>query len=155
MTPKEMETQKYLRQVRRQWELVQNLLQERDQIDSAIHSISASSIADRVQTSPVADRIADQLATLQEKSEELAAAYNAHMDFRIHVVGLIDQLADEKQRIVLYMHYLQFVPFAEIANQQHYCYNYITAIHRAAIASFTKKHWAEIEKTMRPDQISG
>lgn len=146
MTIWEMKTHKYLNSVRKQDQLVTALQEEKKRLEQMIYSVGSPGMGERVQTSPVADRTAKRLIQLEEKKAELAAACNAYAEFRLKVTREIYEIPHEKQRMVLYEHYLQFKSMKEIAAEKNTCYENVTKLRKKGIENFWKKNKKFIER---------
>lgn len=146
MTPWELQTRKYLDSVRIRDRLVADLQEEKDRLEQAIYSVRTPGMDEKVRASPVADRTINQLMALEKKREELAAAYNAYMDFRIKVVKEIHKIPNENQKMVIYQHYLQFQPFRTISENRYFNYAYVTRLHMDGIRAFWRTNKEVVEK---------
>ncbi|MDY4968767.1 MAG: hypothetical protein SO101_00695 [Lachnospiraceae bacterium] len=133
----------------KQDEIVKHLQLEKKQAEELIYSVGSPGTEGKVQTSASADQTLKQIIDLEKKREELAAACNAYMDFRIKVTEQIHQLPNETQRRVLYEHYMKFESLHEIAKKLHFDYSYVASLRRKGITEFFRLHKKTIETIMK------
>lgn len=149
MTIWEKQTREYLSKVEKQAQIVKHLKDAKEEIEELIHSVGSPGTDEKVQVSPAADRIINELMQLDEKKAELAAACNAYEDFKIKVMNEIHKIPNKIQREVLYQHYLQFQSLHSIADEMYFNYAYITQIHRKGITAFWKANKDVVENSLK------
>lgn len=96
--------------------------EKQDIIDSLRHSItgtSASTEGERVQTSPK-DRLSETCAKIVDLQNQMNDDIDRFIDMKQEVIHTIDMYVDNlKQRKVLYMKYLKYIPIESIGRDLH------------------------------------
>lgn len=88
-----------------------------DSLRSSITGTSASTEGERVQTSPK-DRLGETCAKIVDLCEQLNNDIDAFVDTKKEVMQTIDSYVDNlKQRKLLYMRYLKFMPIESCAKE--------------------------------------
>lgn len=144
----ELNTKKYLNSVRRKNQIIEQLKEEKEGIAQLIYSIGSLGADEKVQKSPSANQLTNQLIRLEEKKAELAAGCNVYAEFRLKVIEEIHKIPNENQREVLYRHYLQFESFHTIAEKMYLNYAYVTRLHRYGIQAFYRTNKEVVEKSL-------
>lgn len=138
MTPYERAI-KYLSQV----ENIDMMIGEKqdivDSLRSSITGTSASTESERVQTSPK-DRLGETCAKIVDLCEQLNHDINTFIDMKAEVIQTIDQYVDDlKQRQLLYLRYLKFMPMQSAARELRVSGRTAYRLHNEAVSKIAVK----------------
>lgn len=138
MTPYERAI-KYLSQV----ENIDMMIGEKqdivDSLRSSITGTSASTESERVQTSPK-DRLGETCAKIVDLCEQLNHDIDTFIDMKAEVIQTIDQYVDDlKQRRLLYLRYLKFIPIESCAKELRISRATAYNFHKAAMQKIARK----------------
>ncbi len=110
-------------------------------VSTAIGSFDYS--GDRVQTSPKGD--APYVSTIN-KIVDLQREIERELDQFIHerheIINRIHELSNPRYVQLLYMRYVEYKSFEEIACKMGYCYDHILRLHRYALKRFEETYMA-------------
>ena len=110
-----------------------------DSMRSSIIGTSASTEGERVQTSPK-DRLGETCAKIVDLCEQLNNDINAFVDTKKEVIQTIDSYVDNlKQRKLLYMRYLKFMPIESCAKELRISRATAYNFHKAAVYKVARK----------------
>lgn len=124
-----------IRQIRRRIRLLEEQI-ERDTILAAgVGAIRYDKI--NVQTSPVADRMADIVAKIIETTAKLKEEIHNLQIHEEELIGILCQLKEEHERVLTY-HYLDGVSWSEVADRMGYEEHYIYEIKNNALIEMDK-----------------
>lgn len=133
MTSKEYMHQ--IRQIRRRIRLLEEQI-ERDTILAAgVGAIRYDKV--NVQTSPVADRMADIVAKIIETTDKLKEEIHNLQIKEEELIGVLSQLKEEHERVLTY-HYLDGASWSEVAYMVGYDEHYVYQLKDAALAEMDK-----------------
>ena len=138
MTPYERAI-KYLSQV----ENIDMMIGEKqdivDSLRSSITGTSASTESERVQTSPK-DRLGETCAKIVDLCEQLNHDIDTFIDMKAEVIQTIDQYVDDlKQRRLLYLRYLKFMPMQSAARELRVSGRTVYRLHNEAVSKIAVK----------------
>lgn len=110
-----------------------------DSLRSSITGTSASTEGERVQTSPK-DRLGETCAKIVDLCEQLNNDIDAFVDTKKEVMQTIDRYVDNlKQRKLLYMRYLKFMPIESCAKELRISRATAYNFHKAAVYKVARK----------------
>lgn len=110
-----------------------------DSMRSSIIGTSASTEGERVQTSPK-DRLGETCAKIVDLCEQLNNDINVFVDTKKEVIQTIDSYVDNlKQRKLLYMRYLKFMPIESCAKELRISRATAYNFHKAAVYKVARK----------------
>lgn len=110
-----------------------------DSLRSSITGTSASTEGERVQTSPK-DRLGETCAKIVDLCEQLNNDIDAFVDTKKEVMQTIDSYVDNlKQRKLLYMRYLKFMPIESCAKELRISRATAYNFHKAAVHKVARK----------------
>lgn len=132
-------TVKYLSQI----EYIDEMIGEKqdiiDSLRSSITGTSASTENERVQTSPK-DRLGETCAKIVDLCEQLNKDIDSFIDTKAEVIQTIDQYVDDlKERRLLYLRYLKFIPIESCAKELHVSQRTAYNLHKAGIYKISNK----------------
>lgn len=132
-------TVKYLSQV----ENIDMMIGEKqdiiDNLRSSITGTSASTENERVQTSPK-DRLGETCAKIVDLCEQLNKDIDSFVDMKAEIIQTIDQYVDDlKERRLLYLRYLKFMPMATAARTMHISERTAYRLHNDAVWKVSQK----------------
>lgn len=138
MTPYERVI-KYLSQV----ENIDMMIGEKqDIVDSLRSSITGTSVStegERVQTSPK-DRLSETCVKIVDLCEQLNHDIDIFIDMKAEVIQTIDQYVDDlKQRRLLYLRYLKFMPMQSAARELRVSGRTAYRLHNEAVSKIAVK----------------
>ena len=132
-------TVKYLSQI----EYIDEMIGEKqdiiDSLRSSITGTSASTESERVQTSPK-DRLGETCAKIVDLCEQLNHDIDTFIDMKAEVIQTIDQYVDDlKQRRLLYLRYLKFMPMQSAARELRVSRRTAYRLHNEAVSKIAVK----------------
>lgn len=78
----------------------------------------------------------EKLVKLADKSSDINLKINELVDFKITMGNYIDQLEDERHRVILREHYINGLSFCEISDILGYTERHLHRIHGEALLAF-------------------
>lgn len=130
---------RYLSQVEYIDEMIGEKQDMIDSLRSSITGTSACSDNERVQTSPK-DRLSETCAKIVDLYEQLNDDIDKLVDLKAEVIREVDQYVDDlKQRRVLYLRYLKYMPMPSIAKEMHISERTAYRLHNEAVQKLSKK----------------
>jgi DNA-directed RNA polymerase specialized sigma subunit len=97
----------------------------------------------KVQTSPE-DRIAERVAELEAAQNRLKRATARYKAVRGRIIHQINKMP-EKASTLLYLRYVHFRTFVQIADRMDYSYDYVRHLHRDALEKFGEMFAEDID----------
>lgn len=131
------EVKEYLQGIRYKTQYLERLKKRRAALHLEVSFGGIDYSADRVQNSPK-NKLEEAMIKLSDRIEKLdnqIVRISLEIDERI---GNIEALADNKEKTVLYMSYVEYKPLQEIGEQLDYSYNYVCNIHGDALTHLQK-----------------
>lgn len=131
----------YLQQVRTKDMILENLKREKNGIKEMMYSIGGGGMGgERVQTSRNYDRIGILYGHLDEKEKEIDSKIIELIEFKMKVTEEINSLNDSRYINLLYMRYIQYSTWTEIAVEMKCTDRYVLKLHKQALTAFEKSH---------------
>ena len=110
-----------------------------DSLRSSITGTSASTDKERVQTSPK-DRLGEVCAKIVDLCAQMNRDIDDFVDMKAEVIQTIDQYVDHlKQRRLLYMRYLKFIPIDTCAKQLRISRSKAYDLHKEGVMKVARK----------------
>ena len=110
-----------------------------DSLRSSITGTSASTENERVQTSPK-DRLGETCAKIVDLCDQLNHDIDMFVDMKAEIIQTIDQYVDDlKQRRLLYLRYLKFIPIESCAKEMHISGRTAYRFHNSAVQKVARK----------------
>lgn len=132
-------TVKYLSQIVYIDEMIGEKQDIIDSLRSSITGTSASTESERVQTSPK-DRLGETCAKIVDLCEQLNKDIDSFVDMKAEVIQTIDQYVDDlKQRRLLYLRYLKFMPMQSAARELRVSGRTAYRLHNEAVSKIAVK----------------
>lgn len=132
-------TVKYLSQVKYIDEMISEKQDILDSLRSSITGISASTENERVQTSPK-DRLGETCAKIADLCEQQNRNIDSLVEMKAEIIQTIDQYVDDlKQRRLLYLRYLKFMPMLTAAREMHIAKRTAYRLHDEAVNKISAK----------------
>lgn len=129
----------YLSQIKYIEEMIGEKQDIIDSLRSSITGTSASTESERVQTSPK-DRLGETCAKIVDLWEQLNRDIDSFVDMKAEVIQTIDQYVDDlKERRLLYLHYLKFIPIESCAKELRISRATAYNFHKAAMQKIARK----------------
>lgn len=95
---------------------------------------------DRVQTSPVGDRLCSDVARYTAFNDEINAEIDRFIDAKEQIIKEIRQLRDVNYIQVLFKVYVQFKTIKTTAQEMKRSYNFVLDVHKKALVAFEETH---------------
>lgn len=110
-----------------------------DSLRSSITGTSASTDKERVQTSPK-DRLGEVCAKIVDLCSQMNRDIDNFVDMKAEVIQTIDQYVDHlKQRRLLYMRYLKFIPIETCARDLRISTRTAYRLHKEGVQKIARK----------------
>lgn len=110
---------------------------------SALSALSTGAIdysRERVQTSPVGDKIGTDVTRYMTFNEEINAEIDRFVDAKEQIIREIRELRDFYYVQVLFKVYVQFKSLKVTSQEMKRSYNFVLDIHKKALAAFEETH---------------
>lgn len=95
---------------------------------------------DRVQTSPVGDRLCSDVTRYTAFNEEINAEIDRFIDAKERIIKEIRELHDVNYIQVLYKVYVQFKTLTMTSREMRRSYNFVLNVHKMALKEFEGMH---------------
>lgn len=135
-----MNAKNYLEQVKLKAAAVKNLEEERANLKDVLYSIGGSNFNERVQSSKDPDRFGNTFGKISKLDEKLNRKIAEYIDFRNTVVEQINDLQNARHVRILYLRYIKFMSWDEIAATEDINMRYAQKLNGRALLDFQKKH---------------
>lgn len=135
-----MTTKEYLGQISRLNRIINNKLIEISQLRELACSISAVKNEERVQESPIPDKIGEKCAKIWEMEKKLDEMIDDYVDKKEIIIKQIDRMEDEVLYEILFSRYIEKKTFEKIASDMEYSFRQIIRLHGKALHEFEKKY---------------
>lgn len=135
-----MTAQEYLKQVKTRGVSLDNLQRDKENIRQLMFSIGGGMGGERVQTSRNNDKIGTLYARVDEMERQIDEKLLELIEFKLTVTEKINGLNDARYINLLYMRYVQFRSWDEIAADMEYSTRHILKLHKEALAEFGEKY---------------
>lgn len=113
-----MTTYDYLNQSRKLYDKIERKKQEIAEYHDTIQRIKAITNEERVQSSPMPDKIGSSIAKLIEMENEVDKIVEKYIDTTEKIARQIDDLPNEQQSKVLYYYFIKRLSVEQIENQK-------------------------------------
>lgn len=130
----------YLKRIKILDMMINHRLKQAEDIRDKAFTVSAiDTTKERIQSSPSADgnKYIERYVDLMNEIDDLIDRY---VDSKNIVINQIHNLDNEKHSEVLYLRYVEYLLFNEIAVRMHYTKDYIWKLHREALNEFEKQY---------------
>lgn len=95
-------------------------------------------VEERVQTSHNPDKIGAMIAQIADLEADLMDAKADALQIMMEVDAVINKVSDPSYQLLLHDRYIMLHKWAEIADDMHYSYTGIMAVHKRALAEIEK-----------------
>jgi DNA-directed RNA polymerase specialized sigma subunit len=129
--------QEYLRQAYKLDELINSLWAELQGYRGLTALVPSGT--ERVQTSPSADKIPNTVDKIIMQEEKINKEIDRLVDLKTEMHDKISLLTDKEEQLILRLRYLQYMEWADIADELHWSMSYIYKLHTKALNSFGDK----------------
>ncbi len=127
-----MEAKEFLLQLQTLKKRIESKRAEIEQLKSVAYGITPQADGERVQSSGKPDKMATAVVNYTQLETELAQHLAQYCRVMGEVVAVIEQL-NEPYYSIIHKRYVRNKPFAEIAAEENYSYQYTTELHRIAL----------------------
>lgn len=130
----------YLEQIEQTDKLIDNKLLEIYQLRCLATKTTAQLNSEPVQTSGASDKVGKIVAKIVDMEAELNEIIDSFVDDKQQRIAVIEQVKAESfvQYQVLHRHYVEYMPFTEVAKKEGYSYQYILELHQKALENVQK-----------------
>nr|DAT41670.1 MAG TPA: Protein of unknown function (DUF1492) [Caudoviricetes sp.] len=135
-----MTAKEYLNQLMSIEKLIQLKTTERERLMALATKVTSALNDCKVETSPdntKTQNIIIKMAELREEIEEQASRYTA---LYRKIEEEIDDIADDRYKILLIMRYMKGASFSDIADKLGYEKRWTLVLHKRALQDFEKRH---------------
>jgi len=134
-----MRAKEYLRQIRKLDIKINQRIKEQGELRSRMFSIGGSSTDSvRVQESREGDKLSNAVSEYLDMEAEIDAMIDDLVNAKHRIIGEIQSLEDERYMQILYMRYVEYKHFYEIADELHYSLEHTIRLHGWALVQFEK-----------------
>lgn len=136
-----MTAKNYLRQIRLLDQKISQRVEEAAELRQLALGFHAVEIKeDAVQTSPDGDKLAEAVGRYVDMEEEIDRMIDDFVDLKHKIIGQIQNISDERLMTVLFLRYVRYLSFEEIAVEMSYTYKWVCDLHGQALQEFEKKY---------------
>lgn len=125
---------------------LQNLQEEKAELQAKIYGLQSPSAGERVQTSVDPDKMTGKVISLEEMDSIIKRNIEILSNARCDAVNLINQMPNALYVRILYKRYLELKPWRKIAEELCYSKNYIAAERNKALEMFEMINYDFLEK---------
>ena len=134
-----MTAKQYLNRIRILDIKINNKISELSMLKSKSTSLQAVVINDdKVQTSPVLDRLGNDVSEILELEEEIRQEIKRYNELKHKIINEIHSLNNRLYIEILYKRYVEFKSLEEIAVEMNYSYDRVRHLHGYALIEFDK-----------------
>lgn len=131
----------YLNRVRALDLKINQLIEERDDLRLIATGNSSPRLdPNKVQTFGGGDVMARNVERYVELENHITKLIDRYVDMKDRVIGEIHALEDPRYVEILYLRYVKFKRFEEIAVLMHYNFDYVRRLHGEALEEFKRIH---------------
>lgn len=127
----------YLRQLRRLEVCIEQRQEELNRLRELI-GCHAIDYGDRVQTSPSADSIPNEVIRRAELEADISRKIERFLQLKHKIINEIQSLDNAVYVKILYMRYVEYKSLDEIAEKMNYSYRQVLRLHGTALKEFRK-----------------
>ena len=113
---------------------INSLIREHESVKSTL--LKATDYSNEPVATTKRNTSEDKLVKLADKSSEIHAKIDELVDFKIAMGERINQLEDERHRVILREHYINGLSFCEISDILGYTERHLHRIHGEALSAF-------------------
>lgn len=127
----------YLRQLRRLEACIEQRQEELNRLRELI-GCNAIDYGERVQTSPSADSIPNEVIRRAELEADISRKIERFLQLKHKIINEIQSLDNAVYVKILYMRYVEYKSLDEIAEKMNYSYRQVLRLHGTALKEFRK-----------------
>lgn len=132
-----MEAKEFLLQLQVLKKRIESKRAEIEQLKSIAYGVTPQADGERVQSSGNPERMASAVVGYMQLETELAQHLAQYCRVMREVIAVVEELKEPYYSII-HKRYIRNKPFAEIAEEEHYSYQYTTELHRIALKKVQK-----------------
>ena len=133
-----MDAKKFLMQYADAEARARQLQEQIDYLRERRDELQGFQMQERVQTSLKPDKIGDLVARIADLQLDLIEAEADALQVMTEVRNVIDKVTDPTCRLLLHRRYVLLIKWSAIADEMHYSYTGIMAVHRRALEKVEK-----------------
>ncbi len=131
------EVKKYLHEIKSLEKRIKNKQDELQQLWCLTTSITAPTDREPIQLSGVTDKVGNGVVKMQEIEAEIKVAIVTFIYEKNRRIKLIETLENPIEYTVVYEHYVNYKKLSQIAEEENFCSQYISEVHRNALKKLT------------------
>lgn len=135
-----MTTKEYLNQIRKLTFMIDAKLDEIYRLRTLACRMTVSTEGERVKSSPDQDRLADAVAKIIEREDELNILVKRYMKQRSQIIEMIDGLDNPNSHKILTLRYVQEKSDKEIAAKMNIAPSHVYKVQKIALIEFEEKY---------------
>lgn len=139
-----MTTYDYLNQSRKLYDKIERKKQEIAEYHDTIQRIKAITNEERVQSSPMPDKIGSSIAKLIEMENEVDKIVEKYIDTTEKIARQIDDLPNEQQSKVLYYYFIKRLSVEQINDELQLSVRHIYRTRRNGMIAFEKQYLSQV-----------
>lgn len=135
-----MNVKTYLLQLKRIDVQMQQLISEKEFLESQLTSTTIRPKEIQVMSSMPQDPMGDSIIKLMELEHAINERYDRLINLRQTIVAQIQAMDDPLQMQILYKRYVEYKRWEIIELEMHYSFQHLQRIHKKALKTFEYKH---------------
>lgn len=141
-----MQAKQYLKKIKRLDSFVKAKQEELEEIRIRAESIgSIDYSADRIQTSPNPDKLANSIINLIMQEKKYDEAIQNLYALKAEAEERIECIPNEDYKLLLTLRYLRFKTFEEIAVEMGFTFQWIHELHKRALIQFEELYFRKVQ----------
>ena len=134
-----MKAKEYLLQIKRKDIMINSLIKQKDEMWAQLYSLSSSQYnGTSVQGSKDPDKFGALWAKIDEKERKISQAIDELADEKQRIMKQIDAIEDERFVEILLRRYVHMEKLEDIAREMHYSYDRMRHMHGLALLEFDR-----------------
>lgn len=141
-----MQAKQYLKKIKRLDSFVKVKQEELEELRTRAESIgSIDYSADRIQTSPNPDKLANSVIKLIMQEKKYAKAIQKLYEYKAEAEERIEAVPNEDYKLLLTLRYLRFKTFEEIAVEMDFTFQWVHELHKRALIRFEELYFSKVQ----------
>lgn len=134
----EMNAKLFLMQYRRAAAKAETIKNELEELRAKRDDLQGFQVEERVQTSHKPDKIGELIAQITDLEADLMDAKAEALEVMLEVDAVINKVSDPLYQLLLHDRYIRLHKWTVIADDMHYTYTGIMAVHKRALTEVGK-----------------
>lgn len=133
-----MTAKEFLQQVKKADRMIQCKQEQIESLRALAESITVQLKSDPVQSSGSGDKIGSLVCSIVDLEDKLKADIQKYIKLKKEVISIIDKVDSADYGKILYMRYLQYKTWEQIAVEMNYSYQWVCVLHGRALTEVKK-----------------